>query len=139
MARTSATRPPGPAVFLLLAGIFTTAGGIAAIIAVHLIAILQSGGMALAAAVGVGTLLGPAQVAGRLVEAFLGGRYHPIWTLAASAALIAAGMVLLWSGSAIALKTLPQKGAAANIKTAKACLRSNEVILRLKPPNRRTE
>ena len=84
--------------FLLLALILTTAGGIAAVLSVHLITIMQADGLALAAAVGLGALVGPAQVGARVVEMALGSRYHPIWTLAAAGALIAAGLVLLWTG-----------------------------------------
>ena len=78
--------------FGLLAVILTTAGAIAALWSVHLIAILQAGGVTLAAAVGLGALVGPAQVGARVVEMAPGGRYHPIWTLVAAALLIATGL-----------------------------------------------
>lgn len=100
---SAAAMPRGRAVFVLLAIIFTTAGAIAAVISVHLIAMLQAGGLMLATAVGLGALLGPAQVGGRLLEALFGTRIHPVWTLAASAALIALGLVLLWGGVGIAV------------------------------------
>ena len=92
---------PPAFVFGLLAVILTAGGTISAILSVHIIAILQSGGMALAVAVGFGALIGPAQVGARVVEMLIGNRHHPIWTLTASALLIALGQVLLWNGNTI--------------------------------------
>jgi predicted MFS family arabinose efflux permease len=91
----------GPAIFVLLAVIVTVAGMVAAVISVHLIAILQAGGLTLATAVGLGTLIGPSQVGARMLEALIGARLHPIWSLAAAAVLIAAGLVLLWIGAGL--------------------------------------
>lgn len=82
----------------LLAAILTAAGVIAAVWSVHLITILQAGGVGLADAVALGALVGPAQVGARVVEMALGGRHHPIWTLAIAAVLIAMGLALLWAG-----------------------------------------
>ncbi len=89
--------PRRPLAILLLAGIVTAGSAISAAWAVHIIAILEAGGIGLAAAVALGALIGPAQVAGRIVEMAIGARLHPIWTLAASVALVGAGQVLLWS------------------------------------------
>lgn len=41
----------------------------------------------------------------------LGGRHHPIWTLAAAAVLIAAGLVLLWAGVGLLAVALIAYGA----------------------------
>jgi MFS family permease len=101
--------------FLLLAAILTTAGTIAAAWSVHLIAILQAGGLAPATAVGLGALVGPAQVGARLVEMAFGSRYHPIWTLAAAAVLIAAGLALLWGGFRLPAVALIAYGAGNGI------------------------
>jgi MFS family permease len=108
---------PAPPVstFLLLAAILTTAGGIAAVWSVHLIAILQAGGLGLAAAVGLGALVGPAQVGARIVEMMFGSRYHPIWTLAAAGILIAVGLVLLWTGFRLPAAALIAYGAGNGI------------------------
>jgi hypothetical protein len=51
-----------------------------------------------AAAVALGTLFGPAQVGARVIERVFGARYHPIWTLVAACALMAAGLALLLGG-----------------------------------------
>jgi MFS family permease len=106
--------PPAPT-FLLLAAILTTAGGIAAVWSVHLIAILQAGGLGLAAAVGLGALVGPAQVGARIVEMMFGSRYHPIWTLAAAGILIAVGLMLLWTGFHLPAAALIAYGAGNGI------------------------
>jgi MFS family permease len=101
--------------FGLLAVILTTAGAITALWSVHLIAILQAGGVTLAAAVGLGALVGPAQVGARVVEMAAGGRYHPIWTLVAAALLIATGLLLLWAGWALPAVALIAYGAGNGI------------------------
>jgi hypothetical protein len=82
----------------LLAAILTAAGIVAAIWSVHLITILQAGGVGLASAVALGALVGPAQVGARVMEMASGGRHHPIWTLATAGVLIAAGLVVLRAG-----------------------------------------
>lgn len=96
------------AAFNLLAVVFTLAYGVMTVIAVHLLTLLQARGLELAAAVALGALVGPAQVGGRLVEMAAGRRAHPVWTLAVSCALVAAGAVLLlavpgWAAAAILL------------------------------------
>src|SRR5690606_19394673 len=58
---------------------------------------LQAKGVAEAAAIALGTLFGPAQVAARVVERLFGAHYHPIWTMIACCALMGLGLVLLSS------------------------------------------
>ena len=81
--------------FLLLATGLTIGTVIQSMVAVHLLTILQARGLDLAAAVGLGALVGPAQVAARVIEKLLGARLHPIWTMLASAVLLASGLGLL--------------------------------------------
>lgn len=97
-SRSTGDTPPGkrPLAFAVLAAIVTMGSAISAAWAVHIIAILQAGGLTLAGAVALGALIGPAQVAGRAVEMATGRHLHPIWTLAVSAILVAAGQVLIW-------------------------------------------
>jgi hypothetical protein len=57
---------------------------------------LQASGVDFAVAVGLGTLFGPAQVGARVVERLFGDRYHPIWTMIGSCALMAIGLLLLF-------------------------------------------
>ena len=68
------------------------------ILTASLVPILTTQGLSLAAAVGIGTLFGPAQVTARVIEMAGRGRHHPIWTMALSSVLVAAGLLALWSG-----------------------------------------
>lgn len=106
---------PRTSVTWLLAVILTTAAAIAAIWSVHLITILEDRGLSLAAAVGLGALVGPAQVGARVVEMASGGRHHPIWTLTAAGLLIAGGLLLLWSGVGVAAFAMIAYGAGNGI------------------------
>ncbi|MGN6570736.1 MAG: MFS transporter [Pseudolabrys sp.] len=87
--------PREGAIFALLALILSLTAGIGSIVVVHLLIFLQDRGVAAAAAVALGTLFGPAQVAARIVERLFGARYHPIWTMVGSCALMAVGLTLL--------------------------------------------
>ena len=77
--------------FLLLAATITLGSAISALMSVHLLSILQERGVALAAAVALGALVGPAQVGARAIEMLIGRYHHPIWTMIASTVLVAAG------------------------------------------------
>ena len=110
-----ARAPRRPLVVLLLAAIVTAGSAISAAWAVHIIAILEAGSIGLAAAVALGALIGPAQVAGRIVEMAIGARLHPIWTLAASVVLVGAGQVLLLVDVPIAALALIAFGAGNGI------------------------
>lgn len=83
--------------FGLLAAIMTLGGATSAIVSVHLLTLLQAQGLALAAAVALGTLIGPAQVGARVIEMANRGRHHPLWTLTAAMGLVALGLALLWA------------------------------------------
>lgn len=85
-------RPEQRTAFVLLAAGFTLAYGIMTVVAVHLLALLQARRLALAAAVGLGVLVGPSQVGSRLLEVSLGRSMHPIWSLLASWALVAVSL-----------------------------------------------
>ncbi len=97
--------------FAILAAMMTISGMVSALLSVHIIAMLQAGGLALAAAVATGALIGPAQVGARVVEMMAGGRHHPIWTLAASVGLSSVGIVLLWLGFPVPALALIAYGA----------------------------
>ncbi|MCF4125733.1 MFS transporter [Methylobacterium sp. SyP6R] len=85
-------------VFLVLAALVTCTGIATSIFSVHLLTLLQDRGLSLAAAVSLGTLIGPSQVGARLLEVANRSRHHPIWTLTAAVVLMAFGLVLLWAG-----------------------------------------
>ena len=88
---------------------------ITSVTSVHLLTILQMRDLTLAAAVALGALVGPAQVAARIVEMVIGRYHHPIWTLAASAGFIALGLTLLWLGTPIIALALMIYGAGIGI------------------------
>jgi predicted MFS family arabinose efflux permease len=84
--------------YLLLSLSFVLAGTTFSILTIHLLALLQSLDVSLDKAVLLGTLIGPAQVLGRIIEMANRGRHHPLWTLTAAIGLIATGVVLLATG-----------------------------------------
>lgn len=88
--------------FHFLAAMVTVTGLFVTIVSVHLPTLLQARGATLAEAVQFGALIGPSQVAARLVEMAGRGRHHPIWTMTAAAAFGAAGTILLASGLPVA-------------------------------------
>jgi predicted MFS family arabinose efflux permease len=65
-------------VAVLLAFVFAAAWFISTAMAAHLPELLQGVGISLAAAVGIAALVGPAQVAGRLIEFTFLSRVHPL-------------------------------------------------------------
>ncbi len=86
--------------YLTMMAIMVLSGITVTIVSVHLLTILQGRGLSLAEAIAVGSLIGPAQVAARLIEMANRGRHHPMWTLAAAAGLSATGLVILATGQA---------------------------------------
>lgn len=76
--------------------VLSIAAGIGSIVVVHLLIFLQARGVDFALAVTLGTIFGPAQVGARVVERLFGNHYHPIWTMIASCALMAIGLLLLF-------------------------------------------
>lgn len=81
---------------LVIAG--TTLALLASLWSVHLITILTAQGYGLAAAVGLGVLIGPSQVGARVLELASGARYHPIWTGGCAALLVTVGFLGLVIG-----------------------------------------
>jgi predicted MFS family arabinose efflux permease len=78
--------------FLLVAVALTLAATITSIVSVHLLSMLQTKGHTLAAAVAIGTLIGPSQIIGRAVELAWGRMLHPIGSGLISAALMGGGV-----------------------------------------------
>lgn len=70
--------PPARSAAVLLALVFAATWFVSTAMAAHLPALLQAGGATLTAAVAVGVLVGPAQVAGRLLEFGFLRRVHPL-------------------------------------------------------------
>ena len=85
--------------FGMLAAVLTISAAILSMMGAQLIALLQARGLKIDNAVALGMLIGPSAVGARLVEMLAGPRYHPIWTMIASAALVFVGAVLFLLGS----------------------------------------
>ncbi len=101
-----AAEPAVPSRWLmpLMALIFCCMGFVSASISTHLPAILQAGGLSLAAAVSLAALAGPAQVAGRVLELGVLHRYTPLLTARVAAAGHPLGaLLLLLAGPPLAL------------------------------------
>lgn len=102
-------------IFAALAATFSSTVLIASTNAIHLLTFLKHHGVSAAAAVALAALVGPAQVAARALEMAIGRYHHAIWTLAASAVLVAAGIVLLWRGQEPLIAALVLYGAGIGI------------------------
>jgi len=104
---SSVTLMPGEgAIVVLLALTLTLSAGIGSIVVVHLLLILEAKNLTPAVAVSIGTLFGPAQVGARVIENVFGTRYHPIWTMVASCAAMAAGLAAMLTVSGVTVLTL---------------------------------
>lgn len=96
--RPLALSPAEQACVWLFSALLAICGIITATVSIHLLSLLQGQGLTLAAAVSLGVLIGPSQVAARILEMAGRGRHHPLWTLAASVVAMAGGMALLATG-----------------------------------------
>ena len=81
-------------VYRQLTWIFALGAVIMTAISVQLVAVLQGLGYSLAAAIALSALLGPSQVASRVLQ-MLAGKRHPIWTALVSVVLVAVGVLLV--------------------------------------------
>jgi MFS family permease len=107
----------GGGLFLLMAATITLSSMISTTLSVHLLTVLQAKGLTLAAAVGLGTLVGPSQVAARAVEMVIARYHHPIWTKVTSTSLVAAGLAALWIGVPIIPLALALYGAGIGLES----------------------
>ena len=94
------TGPVRRRAFLLLALAFSLQGFVVSAMAVHLLTLLRGFGLAASVAVAIGAMLGPSQVAGRLVEMLFGRAVPPVTTAWVSASLMPVGLLLLLAGGA---------------------------------------
>jgi predicted MFS family arabinose efflux permease len=102
----------------LLAFVFAATWFISTAMATHLPRILESAGATLATAVAIGALIGPAQVAGRLLEFGLLRRVHPLVSARLAALAHPVGVVvLLATGPAMASVFATLHGAGNGILT----------------------
>ncbi len=84
----------------LLAFVFAVTWFISTAMAAHLPRLLQAGGASLAVAIGVGALVGPAQVAGRLLEFGFLRQTHPLLSARLAALMHPIGATALAAGGA---------------------------------------
>jgi hypothetical protein len=103
--------------FILMAATITLSSVISTTLSVYLLTVLQAKGLTLAAAVGLGALVGPSQVAARAVEMVIARYHHPIWTKVASTSLVAAGLAALWIGVPIIPLALALYGAGIGLES----------------------
>jgi MFS family permease len=108
---------PAPAIFLLLAVAIMIGSMISTVISVHLLTILRDKGFSLAAAVALGTLVGPSQVGARFIEMLVARFHHPIWTKVASVSLVALGLTLLGLGFPLVFLTLMFYGGGIGLES----------------------
>lgn len=103
--------------FWLLALNLTLASVVMTVVSVHMLTLLQTRGIELAAAVGLGALIGPAQVGARIVEMLFGRTRHPVWTLLTSTILAAAGLGLIFGDPAMVAAGLILYGSGSGIRS----------------------
>lgn len=97
---TAKLLPPHGFPFLLLAAAFSINAFFMSAFAIHLVGMLERIGLAAAAAVAVGALVGPSQVSGRLAEFVLARRRHPLDVAVITMLLMPAAFLLLAAGGA---------------------------------------
>jgi len=118
-----ASPDPGPAAakgagpFILLASVITISSVVSTVMSVHLVTVLQDRGIALAAAVGLGVLVGPSQVGARAIEMAIARFHHPIWTKLVSTSSVALGLGLLWTGISLPAVALVFYGAGIGLES----------------------
>lgn len=105
------------AAYTLMASTIALCSVISSAVSVHLLTILQAGGLSLAAAVGLGALVGPSQVGARVIEMVFGHYYHPIWTMLGATVLVTLGLGLLLIGFPIIVLALIPYGAGIGIES----------------------
>ena len=98
--------------FILLMSLLLVLHGLVAVnVALWVFTLLEAQAVPVEKAIFYAALIGPAQVAARLLEMMARGRHHPLWTLAASVSLIAMGMLCLLFGGVAAAFALILFGA----------------------------
>ena len=116
-ARTSDPRSHRYLLPILLAMTLTLAAIISSTLSVHLLNILQATGLTLGAAVTLGALIGPSQVAARAIELAVARFHHPIWTKLASAGFTALGVAALFANLPIIPLALMLYGAGIGLES----------------------
>ena len=103
------------ATFVLLGAVLTLGAAVLSIVGTQLLSLLTARGIEMSAAVAFGAIVGPAQVGARVVELVLGNRYDPVWTIVASAALVASSALMLAFGFPVVALAIALYGAGNGI------------------------
>lgn len=88
--------------FVIVCTAFTLLAFVMSSLSVHLLDILRQTGIDPATVIAIGMVIGPAQVAARLLEFSTSNRLHPIWSARAGALLCLCG-TLMFSGAGVYL------------------------------------
>jgi MFS family permease len=118
--------------FGLLAAVLTLGAAVLSIVGTQLLPLLMARGIEMSAAVTLGAIVGPAQVGARVIELLIGNRYDPVWTIVASAALVATSALMLTLGFPIVARSLSRFTAQG---TASARLREARCRSHCSAPN----
>ena len=103
------------ATFGLLAAVLTLAAAVSSIVGTQLLPLLTARGIGVSAAVAFGAIVGPAQVGARVIELLVGNRYDPVWTIVASATLVATSALMLTLGLPIVALAIALYGAGNGV------------------------
>ena len=109
--------PPHWHRYALLAVTISLASVLSTAMSVHLLTILTAKGLDLATAVGLGALVGPAQVGARTIEMIIARYHHPIWTKLAATSLVTTGLATLWFGAPLVMPALLLYGAGIGLES----------------------
>ena len=122
--REAPDAPPPRAAMPILAFYFATTAFVTGAMAAHLPRLLESAGASEAAAIAAGALVGPAQVAARLVEFGLLRAIHPVWSarLAAIAHPLGAAVLGVLGAPGVALFAILHGAGNGMITIAKGTL-----------------
>ncbi len=101
---------------LLLEASFALASVVMTAVSVQLIALLRATGLSAQAAIGLGALIGPSQVAARGLEIFFARRRHPVWSFLASTVLVAVGLLLTASLPRLAVVGVTLYGTGSGVR-----------------------
>jgi len=108
------------ATFGLLAAVLTLGAAVLSIVGTQLLPLLTARGIGVSAAVALGAIVGPAQVGARVIELLVGNRYDPVWTIVASATLVATSALMLTLGLPIVALAIALYGDRARNGAARA-------------------
>jgi hypothetical protein len=108
-------RPDEYATFGLLTVVLTIGASVLSIVGTQLLPLLTARGFEMSVAVALGAIVGPAQVGARIIELLIGNRYNPVWTIVASATLVAISALMLTLGFPVVALAIVLYGAGNGI------------------------